>query len=104
VIAITDEKGQAVARLQGTGNAGINTLVWNTRPTPPDGEGRGGGPAGRGGGRGGGATRGGAGLETLVPLGSYTVTLEVAGEQKTQTARIVKTQGWSIGLTPTIIR
>lgn len=106
VIAIATEKGMEVARLQGSGNAGINTVMWNTRPVPPgSGEGRGGGPAGRGGaGRGGGATRGGAGIETLAPLGNYTVTLEVAGERKTQPARIAKTQGWSIGLTPTVIR
>jgi len=95
-IAIAGAAGQEVARLQGNANAGINTVVWNTRPT-----GRGG--AG-GGARGGGATRGGAGLDTLVPLGDYLVSVTVGGQTLTQKATIAKTQGWSIGQSPTIIR
>jgi hypothetical protein len=38
------------------------------------------------------------------PLGEYTVTLDIDGKQLTQKARIAKTQGWSIGAVPQIIR
>ncbi len=97
-VVITDASKQEVARLQGTGAAGINTVVWNTRRDA-------GGAAGRGGGGGG---RGGPPLvEQLMPLGDYTVTVDFggAGETKlTGPAKIAKTQGWSIGLTPQIIR
>jgi photosystem II stability/assembly factor-like uncharacterized protein len=104
-ITISDAQGQMVARLLGTGTAGINTVVWNTRPTDLSNaaEGRGGGPGGRTGG-GGGATRGGARLDDLVPLGEYTVTLEVGDKTQTQKGRVAKTQGWSLGLTPQVIR
>jgi hypothetical protein len=97
-VAITDANGAEVARLQGQANAGINTVNWNTRLT---GRGAGAGPAA---GRGGGATRGGAALDQLAPLGEYTVSLTVAGKALSTKARIVKTQGWSIGMTPEIIR
>ena len=96
-IAIANAAGEEVARLQGPANAGINTVVWNTRLT-----GRGGAPAA--GARGGGATRGGASLDQLAPLGDYTVSVTVAGKTLTNVGKIVKTQGWSIGQTPTIIR
>jgi hypothetical protein len=39
-----------------------------------------------------------------MPLGEYTVTLEIGATKLTETAKIVKTQGWSIGLTPTVVR
>jgi hypothetical protein len=57
-----------------------------------------------GAGPGGGATRGGAALDQLAPLGEYTITLTVAGKTLTTKARIAKTQGWSIGMTPETIR
>jgi photosystem II stability/assembly factor-like uncharacterized protein len=100
VIVVADAKGAEVARLQGSANAGLNTVVWNTRL----GGGRGGGAGGRGAGTGRGGGRGGAGLDQLAPLGEYTVTLEIAGRTLTEKARIIKTQGWSLGLTPQVIR
>ena len=60
--------GREVAKLQGASTPGINTVVWTMRPQA---EGRG----GRGGGRGANP------LESLAPLGDYTVTLQV-GETK----------------------
>ena len=54
--------------------------------------------------RGGGATRGGAGLETLAPLGDYTVSLVIGTTTLTEKARIAKTQGWNLGMVPTVIR
>ncbi len=93
-ITITDAKGQGVAKLQGRTSAGINTVVWNTRLP---GAGRGRGAGGSGGGR--------SILDQLLPLGEYTVTLEVGGRKLSQKASIVKTQGWSLfGPSPQIIR
>jgi hypothetical protein len=85
-IVVSDSAGKEVARLKGSGAAGINTAMWSTRRQS----------AGRGGGAGGG--RGGATvLEQLMPLGRYTVTLEVAGVKTSQPAQIIKTQGWPVG-------
>jgi hypothetical protein len=98
-IVITDANGQEVARLRAPVEAGINTVRWDTRLG-----GRGGGPGGGAAGRGGGATRGGAGLDQLAPLGEYTVTLDIAGKKFTQKAKIAKTQGWPTGAVPQIIR
>jgi hypothetical protein len=39
-----------------------------------------------------------------MPLGECTVTLEVAGQTLVQKGRIPRTQGWSLGLVPQIIR
>ena len=96
-IVIADASGQEVARLPRSGNVGINSVVWDTRST-----GRTGGAGAPG--RGGGATRGGAGIETLAPLGEYTVTLVAGTQTLTQKARIAKTQGWEIGQKATVIR
>ena len=93
-VTITNAQGQQVAQLQGSGNAGLNTLAWNTR-NPPAGGGAGGGNPGRG---------GPTILELLAPLGEYTVTVNVGGRTLTQQASIVKTQGWSLNGAPVIIR
>jgi photosystem II stability/assembly factor-like uncharacterized protein len=92
-IAITDSTGAEVARLRGTGTAGINTVVWSTRRPGP----------GRGSGA---ATRVGPGtlVDQLVPLGRYTVTLDVGGTKSSQPAQLVRTQGWSIGPAAETIR
>jgi hypothetical protein len=39
-----------------------------------------------------------------VPLGDYTVTLEIGDRKLTQQARITKTQGWALGPLPSMIR
>jgi photosystem II stability/assembly factor-like uncharacterized protein len=114
-IAISDTSGKEVARLSGPSAAGINRVVWSTR---------------LGGGRGGavlaGAGRGGRGaaaaavgetegapagrgstnpLDQWMPLGEYRVTLDVGGKTFVQSARIVKTIGWSLnGATSHVIR
>jgi photosystem II stability/assembly factor-like uncharacterized protein len=115
-VVITNADGQEVARLAGSAKAGINTVLWDI-----GGGGRGGGrgtgsgataagvgAGGRGStvGQGGGRGRGAAAsvMDRLVPLGKYTVTLEVAGRTLTETASIVRTQGWSIGPSPQTIR
>jgi photosystem II stability/assembly factor-like uncharacterized protein len=103
-VVITNAAGQEVARQQVNARAGINQVVWNTRL----GGGRGGrgGPAasaGQGGARAGGPASANP-IDQWAPLGDYTVTLTVAGNTLTQKATIAKTQGWSIGATPQIIR
>ncbi len=96
-VSVTDAYGEEVARLTGTPDAGMHTVVWGMRRSP----GRG-GPGGRTGGRGGAA--GGGPLDALLPPGDYTVTLQVAGKTLTQKARIKGTQGWTIGPVPRVIR
>lgn len=98
-VTIANAAGQQVARLTGSGAAGIDTVVWNMRA------GRGGRGRGAGGGRGTG--RGGRGanpIDQWAPIGQYTITLEVDGRTLTEKAEIAKTQGWPLGLTPQIIR
>ena len=88
-MVITNSGGAEVARLEGGTTAGIHTVVWTMRPQ----RGRGGRPAAAG-----------SVLDRLAPLGDYTVRLEVGGETLFRTARVTKTQGWSIGTSPQIIR
>jgi hypothetical protein len=98
-VTVKDASGQEVARLSGPSAQGINTVRWDMRLS-----GRGGGPGGRGA-RGGGATRGGAGIDQLAPLGEYTITLELGGKTFTQKGVVAKTQGWPTGsVGPQIIR
>jgi hypothetical protein len=89
-IAIADSAGHEVARLDGPGAAGVNTVMWNTRRPG----------AGRGGGRGAAGTV----LDQLMPLGKYTVTLKVGEIVQSQNAEIVATQGWPIGASSSVIR
>ncbi len=87
VVTIRNSSGVQVARLQGGGNEGINTVVWSTRMIEGRGMGAGGfqGPAQ------------GTVITRLAPLGHYTVTLEVDGKTLTGIGEVIKTQGWSIG-------
>jgi hypothetical protein len=94
-VAIADAAGHEVARLAGSTTAGINTVVWNTRVASA-GRGRGAGQAP--------AAPGSTVLDQLMPLGEYVVTLSVAGRTQTARATIAKTQGWSIGPSPQVIR
>ena len=89
-IVVADSAGHEVAKLDGPGSAGINTVVWNTRRPG----------AGRGGGRGAAGTV----LDQLMPLGKYVVTLRVGGVERSQPAEIVKTQGWPVGAAASVIR
>jgi hypothetical protein len=101
-IVITDSSGKDVAKLTGETKAGINGVLWTMRDRGD--EGRSGRGAGGGGGGRGVIGPGGSVLDSLAPLGEYTVTLDVGGKKFTQKAQITKTQGWSIGAVPQIIR
>ena len=71
-IVITDSAGNQVAKLTGSGDAGLHFVLWDTRRPRP------GGGGGRGGGGGAGAIAPGQTVvDQLEPLGAYTVTLEV---------------------------
>ncbi len=91
-ITITDPYGKEVARLEGKTSAGINTVIWDMRPLR-EGKGR---AARRWWMRG--------VLEQWVQPGEYVVILEIGDKKLTQKVRITKTQGWSIGPFPQIIR
>jgi hypothetical protein len=95
MVVISDIHGKEVARLKGESAAGINTVYWNMLAPPAP------GATGRGGGRGRGP---GYSPELWAPLGDYVVTLDVGGQKLTQGARIVKTQGWTVGASPQVIR
>lgn len=89
-VVVTDSRGTEVARLKGGTAAGINTVVWNMRVQSSSGA--------RG-------SRGASSIDQLQPIGTYLVSLEVAGQKLTQSARITKTQGWAVGTSsPSIIR
>lgn len=107
VVTITNAEGQQVASLKSKGKPGINTVEWDMRKPvkthrvsarrtgTDDGDactahGPGPGPP--------------PVVDRLMPLGTYTVTLEVAGRRLTQKATIRATQGWSMGLTPQFLR
>jgi photosystem II stability/assembly factor-like uncharacterized protein len=94
-VIVTDARGAEVARLPGPAAAGVNTVVWNMLAAGGPGAGRGGGGRGRG---------PGYSPELWVPLGNYTVTLEIGGLKLSQPARITKTQGWTVGPVPSTIR
>ncbi|HXE31181.1 MAG TPA: hypothetical protein VN515_05220 [Terriglobales bacterium] len=93
-IAITDASGQQVAQLTGSGDAGLHSVVWNTRRPRPGG--RRGGPVP--------VQPGQTVVDQLEPLGAYNVTLEAGAVQKTAPARITATQGWSLETSPEVIR
>jgi hypothetical protein len=102
VVTVKNAAGQEVARLQGSGDAGINTVMWGMRV----GAGRGAGPGvgGGGGARGGGAAAGTNILDQWVPLGEYTVTIDAGERTLTGKVTVAKTIGWTIGTVPQTIR
>jgi hypothetical protein len=89
-ITVLDSAGAEVARLRGSGAAGINTVVWSTRRQT----------AGRGGGRVGTGTV----IDQLLPLGRYTLNLQAGNRKLSQRVDIVKTQGWPLGAKASTLR
>ena len=91
-IIITDPYGKEVAQLEGKTSAGINTVVWDMRPPMEERE------------RGARRWWMRGVLEQWVQPGEYVVILEIGDKKLTQKVRITKTQGWSIGPFPQVIR
>ena len=81
-ISIADVEGKVVRMLEGTKSVGINRVIWNLGPNPPQ------GAAGRGGFGGGGGGRGGFGVG--VEPGTYMVTLEVGGKKITKPVSVLQ--------------
>jgi photosystem II stability/assembly factor-like uncharacterized protein len=92
-VVIADSTGREVARLPGPAAAGINSVVWNTRIASA-GRGRGATPV----------VPGTTGIDQFLPLGDYAVTVSVGALTQKARGSIVKTQGWSIGAAPQVIR
>jgi hypothetical protein len=88
-VIITDPYGKIIRELEGKGEAGLNTVIWDMRPKR-EGE----RPAGFD----------FAGWRRRVDPGEYVVMLEVAGKKLTQKALIRGPQGWSIGPFPARIK
>jgi hypothetical protein len=79
-ITIADATGKVIRNLEGAKSAGINRVLWNLAPNPPQGQPGGGG--GAGGGRG--------GLPQAVEPGTYVVTLTAAGKTLTRPVTVVQ--------------
>jgi hypothetical protein len=83
-ITISDSSGKVIRTLNGTGNAGINRVIWDyrmTSPIPPAPPGQGGGGGFGGGGFGGGF----GGLGPRVDPGTFTVKITAGGKEATKT-------------------
>jgi len=78
VIRVTDPYGEPVAVLEGTGAAGLNSIVWDMRRAPAQ------APAGPGQATGQARPR----FAPLVPPGDYVVVLETGGQKLTQRTRV----------------
>ena len=79
-ISIADVNGRTIRTLEAPKTAGINRVMWNLAPQPPQGQ-QGGGGGGGGGGRGGGGA---------VEPGTYIVTLEVGGKKLTKPLQVLQ--------------
>jgi len=90
MVTISDPYGKVIRELEGKGEAGLNTVLWDMRPK-----------------REGGPPAGGfdfASWRRRVDAGEYVVTLEAAGKKLTQKALIRGRHGWSVGPFPAIIK
>jgi hypothetical protein len=90
-ITITDLSGKVLRELEGKGEAGFNTVMWDMRPGPEKG-------------RGSGEEYRESRRPPLVEPGEYVVVLESGGGKLTQKAVVRKRLGWSIGPFPAIIK
>jgi hypothetical protein len=78
-ITIADATGKVIRNLDGTRQAGINRVMWNLAPNPPQGDqARGGGGGGRG------------GAAPAVEAGTYIVTLNVGGKTYTKPVTVLQ--------------
>ncbi len=88
-ITVSDAAGQTLAELDGRGEGGVNTVLWDMRPPKPAGQ----APRFEDDSR-----------SPMVDPGPYSVKLDIDGRTLTKKAVIVKRMGWSLGPFPTVIK
>jgi hypothetical protein len=86
-ILVKDAAGEPIRELSGKKRAGLNRVLWNMRPAPPE--------------RQPGQQRFSRRTPMVAP-GEYTIVLKVGDTELTQTAVITKRAGWAIGPFPSI--
>ncbi|MGB7294194.1 MAG: hypothetical protein WBC70_01265 [Candidatus Aminicenantales bacterium] len=90
-ITVFDPSGKVVRDLQGEGEAGFHTVLWDMRPNGDKREGRG-------------DWEWRFGRDNLVGPGEYDVTLEAGGKKLARTVSIRYRQGWTVGPFPVVIQ
>lgn len=88
MIDVIDAEGQVIRQLKGDSTAGLNRVLWNMRPTPPERQ-----PG----------QRRFFGGSAMVDPGEYTVVLKIGDKELTGKALITKKLGWAIGPSPSTI-
>jgi hypothetical protein len=88
-IRVLDSADKVIRELAGAKSAGLNRVVWNMRPTPPERQ-----PG----------QRRFFGSGSMVDPGEYTVVLKIGDKEFTQKALITKRTGWAIGPSPSTIK
>ena len=88
-IRVLDSANNVIRELDGPQSAGLNRVLWNMRPAPPERQ-----PG----------QRRFFGRSSMVDPGEYTVVLNIGDKEFTQKAVITKRTGWAIGPTPSTIK
>jgi len=88
-IRVTDPYGKVLREINGKGEAGMNTVLWDMRVPRPQGQAPG---------------FGGFGGGAMVDPGEYVVTIEIGDRTFTKKALIPKRMGWSLGPFPSVIK
>ena len=88
-IRVLDAEDKVIRELGGKKSAGLNRVLWNMRPTPPERQ-----PG----------QRRFFGRGSMVDPGEYTVVLKIGDEEFRQKAVITKRTGWAVGPSPTKIK
>jgi hypothetical protein len=88
-ILVSDSENKIISQLNGKKSAGLNRVLWNMRPAPPEGQQ---------------GQRRFFGRGAMVDPGEYTVVLKIGDQEFTQKAVITKRTGWAVGPFPSIIR
>ncbi len=88
-ILVMDSENKTIRRLESKKSAGLNRVLWNMRPSPPERQ-----PG----------QRRFFGRGAMVDPGEYTVILKIGDKKFTQKAVITKRTGWAIGPFPSTIK
>ena len=88
-IDILDAENEVIRQIKASGTKGLNRVLWNMRPTPPERQ-----PG----------QRRFFGRESMVDPGEYTIVLKIGDTEFTQKAVITKRTGWAVGPFPAIIK